>query len=138
MPYSLSLHLLGIILWFSSLMYITRLIKVAAAGNQYEPGLVTFIGRSWKGILLPGLVLTLLSGLYQISKLGFGVYMQQGWFHTKLTLLIILFVVTFFVGKEVKNVQARSVTNPSRSMMLHGISALLLILIILVTMLGKN
>lgn len=136
MQISLSFHIIGLVLWLGSLMMLTRFATTLAVADA-NSNLLNMIQRMWKFMGLSGLAMALLSGLHQFGSKGAAFYMSQGWFHTKLTLVIILFVISILFHLELKKVAAGGLAKKSKLMAMHGITGLCLIIIVFITMLGR-
>lgn len=136
MPVSLSLHIIGIVMWLGSLLILTRLLTVCAEG-QVSESLGKMSRKLYFGWTLGGLVLTLLTGLYQLIAGGIGYYMKAGWFHGKLTFLIVLLVVTVLLARPVNMVSRGENVHQKNVMALHGVTGLCLIVIVFLTMVGR-
>lgn len=132
MNYSIAFHVIGICFWMGGLLILTRVMAVNDGASQT---LAKSVKRLWLGYALPGFILVLLSGLYQLNYRGFAYYFGpgQGWFHMKLTAVIVLAIITGLVWREVSRFQAGGVPNKKLLGALHGISALLLVLLVFLT-----
>lgn len=143
MTVSLAFHLVGMIMWLGSLLIITRILRAfadAPSSSLGQPGEVlrSVISRAWAGFGIGGLLISLISGLYQISVKGFAYYMQQGWFHGKLTFIIILLVDSYLVHRNVAAVSKGGSVSRKTVGVLHGLAGLSLIVIVFMTMLGRQ
>lgn len=129
---SLALHVIGIVMWTGSLIVASRIIALGA--KNANDNSATWLKKIFYGWTLSGLVLVTITGLYQLMVGGGpGVYFKQGWFHGKITLVIVLYVVTFLFAQFLNQKQKK----PSTAMMIHGLTGLCLILITLLTFLGR-
>jgi len=88
--------------------------------------------RAFFGYVVAGLVISTLSGLHQWASGGFADYMKQGWFHGKLTLVMILLAVTGMLFVQVGKAQTGQ-SNRKLLMAIHGIAALCLVGIVFLT-----
>lgn len=143
MQYSIAFHIIALVLWLGGLMVITRTLKLFACNfpaeaNSGLDGLRSINSRIWFGFVIPGAVLSIVTGLYQIYLMGISYYMKQGWFHAKLTLVLVLLVVTFFVGREVGRSSKKLQLDAKRLLILHIISATSLLIIVFLTILGRS
>ena len=118
-------------------MILTRVLAIfSRAGSVAECDRVV-ARKLFLGFIVSGMILTTLSGVFQLFYRGIGFYMSQGWFHTKLTLVLILFgvtLVTFFLVQKYQRGEALSL---SKINMLHGLTGLALVAIVFLTMLGR-
>ena len=142
MRYSIALHIVGLVLWLGGLMMLTRILKVFChqfpdEANAAMEGLRKVVKRLMFGFVVPGLLLTCVTGVYQITTMGMAYYMKEGWFHAKLSLVLILLVLTFLTLQEVMKANRKELLAPSRLIMLHVLSSLSLIVIVFLTMLSR-
>lgn len=98
--------------------------------------LSSVVRRLYFGFVLAGLLLTVATGLYQLGMGGMGMYFKQGWFHSKLTLVVILFVVTGMLAFEVRKFSAGKILSGGKVMALHGITSICFVVIIFLTLLN--
>src|SRR5262245_46998439 len=130
MAFSLAFHIVGIVMWLGGLMIITRCIKLFSGDAQVARSAAPMLRRLFFGFVVAGLVVAACSGVYQLSSFGVGAYMKQGWFHTKLTLVLALLVVTFFVPRTIAKLVEDPAAAGKRAMALHGASGALLLAIV--------
>jgi len=117
------LHILGIMLLMGSLMaeYLIAKIKITKESVR-----MLSIANS---IFLISLVVVLISGLFRWFMFGKGndFYMTNPFFHTKLTLYIILAIIAFFPGRKI-NKWKKQINNDSLYQIPEkGIKSLLLL-----------
>lgn len=143
MAVSLAFHIVGMIMWVGALLIMTRMLRGFAEnpsstfGDQGLP-LRAVIKRTWVGFGLGGMGLSLISGTFQLLNRGMSFYMSQGWFHGKLTFIVILLVVTLIVHRNVLSVANGGGVTRKTIGMLHGLSGLSFILIVFLTILGRG
>ena len=92
-----SLHIIAMVTWFAGLFYLPRLF-VYHALTRDAIGSERFKGMERKlyvGIMTPGAVLTIATGLWM--WLGYGV--GGGWLYAKLALVLILIAHHAWLGK---------------------------------------
>ncbi len=138
MRYILALHIIGIVMWLGGMMITTRLFKIfrsssAGADSQWPNALM----KLWRGFILPGALIVIVSGILQVLTNGVGYYMQQGWFHAKLTFVVLLVIATAFLGSEIKSYKEGNLEAGKNAMLLHGIAGLALLANVFLTMLGR-
>jgi putative membrane protein len=142
MAYSLAVHVIGVVFWLGGLLVLTRLLKMvlleASLGEESRREVAKMLKRGYFGFVVAGVVLSLGSGIYQLLERGFGYYMAQGWFHGKLTLVLILLVVTVIFGAQVKGAAAGRAVKPGVVGMLHGITSGALVVIAFLTLVGRG
>jgi putative membrane protein len=92
-------HVVFMVTWFAGLFYLPRLFVYHALANDVE-GIARFKimeRKLYYGIMTPGAVLTIVSGL--TLWLGYGI--TGGWLHAKLALVAVLIVYHLRCGKLV-------------------------------------
>lgn len=138
MSVSLSFHVIGLALWLIGLMALTMVLRLGLVHTQSVALAKSAVKRTLFAFVIPGFAVTLLSGLHQFAARGAAFYMQQGWFHTKLTLLLILIALTAFVYRDSANFLADRAPTLGRIKLYHILSGVLLLAIVLTTMLGRT
>ena len=94
----LSFHIIGIVLWLGGLIVLSRFLSIfteAGGGNEKSKSLSLKIFYGW---VVGGFVIAVFSGLAQIYQGGISYYFSQGWFHTKITLVVLPIIVTGALG----------------------------------------
>ena len=92
-----SLHIVFMVTWFAGLFYLPRLFVYHALAED-AIGIERFKlmeRKLYVGIMNPGAVLTIVSGLW--LWLGYGI--SGGWLYAKLALVVILVVHHVWLGK---------------------------------------
>lgn len=132
---SVALHIIGIAMWVGGLLVLTRFFKLFTAPDTGSKPLIAMIGRVFFGYVVPGLVIALCTGLYQISYRGVAFYMAQGWFHTKLTMILILLVATGLCFMSLKKIRNGAVLSKGLVGAQHGLVGLVLLVTTFITVL---
>lgn len=96
-----TLHLIGVIIWFSGLFYIGRLFVYHREAEFLPESEKTILVRQfklmerrlWYGITHPGMALTLVMGISLLYSWG-----MPPWIHVKLTLVGLLLAYHFYCG----------------------------------------
>ncbi len=131
MPVSIAFHLLGLVFWIGGLLFASSIIKYAPLGGP--TAIQTLSKKTLFGYIVPGLLLMISSGLYQLMTGGLSVYMKQGWMHTKLTFIVILIWSTIMLSLALIRISKGQSVNPKIGSIHHGIVALCLTVIIFLT-----
>ena len=99
-----ALHIIFMVTWFAGLFYLPRLfVYHAQAGDPTSIERFKVMERKlYFGIMLPGMVLTLVFGLW--LWLGYGI--TGGWLHAKLALVAVLIAHHFWLGKLLRDFAA--------------------------------
>lgn len=100
MLWTKALHLIFMVTWFAGLFYLPRLfVYHTLASDQISIARFKIMERKlYFGIATPGAVLTVLFGLWTLSY-GAAGYMQMGWMHAKLGLVLLLLGYHIYLGK---------------------------------------
>jgi len=100
-----ALHIIFMVTWFGGLFYLPRLfVYHAMATDEISIERFKIMERKlYRGIMMPGMVLTLLFGIWLLSY--FPSYLKQGWLHAKLALVFILLIYHFYLGHLLKMFQ---------------------------------
>ena len=96
-------HIIFMVTWFAGLFYLPRLYVYHAMSDD-EISLERFKAMERKlyfGIMTPGMVLTLLSGLWLLSTV-WSTYSADLWLYLKLFLVVVLIGYHFYCGKLYK------------------------------------
>lgn len=101
-----ALHLIFMVTWFAGLFYLPRLFVYHAMAND-ESSDEEISNERFKimerklffGIMTPGLILTLIFGIWMLIDYAWTLYSTTGWLHAKLTLIVVLIVYHALCGK---------------------------------------
>ncbi len=95
-----SFHIIFMVTWFAGLFYLPRLfVYHASATDSISIERFKIMERKlYFGITTPGMIFTLLFGGWLLS-FNMHAYMTAGWMHMKLTLVFLLVLYHFYLGK---------------------------------------
>ena len=95
-----ALHIIFMVTWFAGLFYLPRLfVYHAMSTDQISIDRFKIMERKlFFGITTPGMLFTLIFGIWLLTY-NFHGYMQAGWMHMKLTLVLLLLIYHFYLGK---------------------------------------
>lgn len=96
-------HVIFIVAWFSGLFYLPRLFVYHAVSSD-QPSIDRFKimeRKLYYGITWPSAILATVFGLWLLS-LNASAYMQFGWMHAKLGLVVLLWVYHLTCGHYLK------------------------------------
>jgi protoporphyrinogen IX oxidase len=91
------LHIVFVVSWYAGLFYLPRLF-VYHAMTEDKIGIERFKimeRKLYYGIMMPSMVITLASGLWLWLGYGF----DGGWLHAKVSLVVVLVGLHFYLGK---------------------------------------
>ena len=85
------LHQFSIMAWFAGLWYLPRLFVYHAESTEpaVHKQLTIMMTRLFRYIMNPALLFVLISGL-SLAALNWPVYAKSGWFHVKVTVVLLL------------------------------------------------
>lgn len=94
-----ALHIICMVCWFAGIFYLPRLFVYHAMSNDKvsQDRFVIMERKLYRGIMNPAMMTTWVFGLI-MAYLGRGIYFHQGWFHAKLTLVILLTIYHIICG----------------------------------------
>ncbi len=104
-----ALHIIAMVCWFAGLFYLPRLFVYHVLSDD-APSQARFAlmqRKLYRGIMWPSMVATWVLGLLILS-INPSIYMQQGWMHAKLTLVVLLSAYHLWCGL----IRTRLLTNP--------------------------
>ena len=95
-----SFHIIFMVTWFAGLFYLPRLyVYHAMSSDEISNERFKIMERKlFFGITTPGMIFTIIFGLWLLSYNMHG-YMQAGWMHMKLTLVLLLVLYHCYLGK---------------------------------------
>lgn len=102
-PWIKALHVIAVISWMVGMLYLPRLFVYhcdAEVGSKQSETFKVMEWRLLKVIINPAMIITWLAGLYLAWS---GHWYTSGWFHGKLTLVLILSGVHGFFSRWVKD-----------------------------------
>ncbi len=92
-------HIIFMVTWFAGLFYLPRLfVYHSMAQDPASVARFKIMERKlYYGIMTPGAIFTTLLGLW-LMALNMPAYAHAGWLHTKLTLVVLLWVFHLYCG----------------------------------------
>ncbi|HYF70968.1 MAG TPA: CopD family protein [Ohtaekwangia sp.] len=142
--YLKAIHIIFIVTWFAGLFYIPRLfINIIEAHEKPEPEktiltkqLKIMASRLWFAITWPSAIITLLMGTSLI--INNPSWLQFGFMHIKLTLVVVLYAYHFSLHIIFKQLQRDVVKYRSQQMRIWNEVATLLLISIVFLIVLKN
>jgi putative membrane protein len=94
-------HLIFMVTWFAGLFYLPRLfVYHALSSDSVSRERFKIMERKlYYGIMTPGMLLTLLFGVWMLIDYAWEIYRTSGWLHAKLALLALLVGYHVLCGK---------------------------------------
>jgi putative membrane protein len=94
-------HLIFMVTWFAGLFYLPRLfVYHALSSDSVSRERFKIMERKlYYGIMTPGMLLTLLFGVWMLADYAWALYRSSGWLHAKLALLALLVGYHVLCGK---------------------------------------
>lgn len=92
-------HIIFMVTWFAGLFYLPRLfVYHAMSEDEISNARFKIMERKlFYGIMAPGAVLTIIFGVWLLSY-GWQSYLQMGWMHAKLALVLLLIIYHIYCG----------------------------------------
>ena len=93
-----ALHLIFMVTWFAGLFYLPRLyVYHAMSDDEISNQRFKVMERKlFFGIMTPGMIATMLFGIWMLVAYDWTAYANAGWLHAKLTLLVLTLVYHYF------------------------------------------
>jgi len=87
-----ALHLIFMVTWFAGLFYLPRLFVYHAMSEDHISieRFKVMERKLYYSIMTPGMILTLLFGIWMLFDYAWVLYGHGGWLHAKLALLVLL------------------------------------------------
>ncbi len=96
-----AMHLIFMVTWFAGLFYLPRLFVYHAMSDDpiSHERFKIMERKLYFGIMTPGMVLTLIFGVWMLMDYAWQMYSQGLWLHIKLSLLVLLIIYHIVCGK---------------------------------------
>jgi len=96
-----ALHLIFMVTWFAGLFYLPRLfVYHAMSEDEISKERFKLMERKlYFGIMSPGMLITLIFGVWMLKDYAWAMYATAGWLHAKLVLLLFLVIYHVLCGK---------------------------------------
>lgn len=91
-------HLIFMVTWFAGLFYLPRLfVYHAMSEDEISNERFKIMERKlFFGIMTPGMIVTLIFGIWMLADYAWAIYGKMGWLHLKMALLALLVVYHYF------------------------------------------
>lgn len=91
-------HIMAVVTWFAGLFYLPRLfVYHAMSEDQISRDRFKIMERKlYRGIMTPSMMVAVGLGIWMLALTP--AWLQQGWLHAKLTLVVLLIIYHFFCG----------------------------------------
>jgi putative membrane protein len=131
-PWIKALHVIAVIAWMAGMLYLPRLFVyhcAAEIGSNQSETFKVMERRLFKAIINPAMIVTWLAGIYLAWA---GHWYVSGWFHGKLTLVLILSGVHGLFSRWLKDFAAdRNTRSQKFYRIINEVPTLLMILIVI-------
>jgi protoporphyrinogen IX oxidase len=126
-----ALHIIAVIAWMAGMLYLPRLLVYhagATPGSEVAETFKVMERRLLRLIINPAMVVTLLVGFILAIQGG---WFRAGWFHAKLTLVVVLVGVHGFLAATVRRFAAgKNTRSPRFYRIVNEIPTVLMIVIV--------
>jgi putative membrane protein len=95
-----AIHVIAVISWMAGMLYLPRLFAYhvnTKIGSELDQTFQIMERRLLRIIMNPAMIVTLISGLAMV--IVYGLYNLTGWFHVKVTMVSLLFVMHGLMSK---------------------------------------
>jgi putative membrane protein len=127
-----ALHVIAVISWMAGMLYLPRLFVYhcdAEIGSRQSETFKLMERRLLKAIINPAMIATWILGLYLAWT---GHWFSSGWFHGKLTLVLIMSGVHGFLSARVRDFAAdRNTRSAKFYRIINEVPTILMILIVI-------
>lgn len=127
-----ALHVIAVISWMAGMLYLPRLFVYhceAEVGSKQSETFKVMERRLLKAIINPAMALTWILGLYLAWS---GHWFTAGWFHAKLTLVLIMSGVHGFLSARVRDfAQDKNTRSAKFYRIINEVPTVLMILIVI-------
>jgi putative membrane protein len=131
-PWIKAMHVIAVISWMAGMLYLPRLFVYhceAEIGSRQSETFKVMERRLLKAIINPAMTVTWLAGIYLAWS---GHWYTSGWFHGKLTLVLILSGVHGFFSRAVKDFAAdRNTRSQKFYRIINELPTVLMVLIVI-------
>jgi putative membrane protein len=131
-PWIKAMHVIAVISWMAGMLYLPRLFVYhceAEIGSRQSETFKVMERRLLKAIINPAMIVTWLAGIYLAWS---GHWYTSGWFHGKLTLVLILSGVHGFFSRAVKDFAADQNTRSQKFYrVINEVPTVLMVLIVI-------
>ncbi len=128
-------HIIAVIAWMAGMLYLPRLFVYHAAarpGSELSETFKVMERRLLKLIINPAMIAAWLLGLALIWLMGRQAFVQAGWLHIKLVLVLVMSGLHGYFARLVKQFAAdRNTWTPQFYRIVNEIPTVLLVLIVL-------
>ena len=115
-PWIKALHIIAVIAWMAGLLYLPRLFVYhadAAPGSDKSETFKVMERRLLRAIMDPAMTAVFVFGILLIVARGPGLW-QEGWWHVKIVLIVIMFVLHMAFGRWQKQFAEDRNKHPAR------------------------
>lgn len=129
MVYLKMFHLLFIIIWMGTLLTLTRLLGYHVKLDEAtQLKMAKVYKRIYNFVDMPSMIAAIILGLFLLMTKASSMDLSQGWFHMKMTFVVLLVVVDVACGKWIQQLELTPDTGRGvKYKILHGVAGLLLI-----------
>lgn len=108
------IHILAVISWMAGLLYLPRLYvyhSQVSPGSEADEKFKVMERKLLRGIMNPAMIASWIFGLWTAHELS---AWDQGWFHAKLTLVVLMTVAHMVYAKHRKSFEQGANQKPER------------------------
>ena len=140
-PCILAAHIIAVISWMAGMLYLPRLFVYHSGtmpGSEASEIFKVMERRLLKGIINPAMIATVILGVGLLWATDWA-YLQQGWFHAKLALVLLMGAVHGVMSGHVRRfAQDQRARTARYYRVMNEIPTVLMIAIVLVVVVGTR
>lgn len=126
-------HVIFMVTWFAGLFYLPRLfVYHAESSDDISHQRFVVMEKKLFIIMTMGAVLTVLFGLWMIYDYAWLAYSAAGWFHAKLTFVLLLLIYHMYCYRLMKTFAANNNSHSSRFYRLFNEVPVLMLFVIII------
>jgi putative membrane protein len=130
-----SIHIIAVISWMAGMLYLPRLYVYhtgVKAGSEASEMLKVMERRLLRFIINPAMILTWIFGIWLAGMYGWDSLKHAGWFHIKLTMVVLMQICHAFLARWRKDFAADRNTHTAKFYrIVNEVPTLLMIIIVL-------
>lgn len=131
--WTLVFHITGFVFWIGGLLFAIQ--SLALYSETADPAQrlahTRSAARSMRALAHPGAALVVVTGVLMLSLVP--EFLQQGWLHAKLGLVVLLIIVDLLVNAQVRRMPDLQITR-ARTRLFHSAVALLFFFILILVL----
>lgn len=133
LAWTLVFHLTGMVFWIGGMLFAVQSLAFYSetADSAQRQAHTRAAARSMRALAHPGAALVIVTGVLMLSLEP--AFLQQGWLHAKLTLVVLMMGVDLLLNSQVRRMPDMQITR-ARTRVFHSAVALLFFFILILAL----